>query len=192
MSTNISPVMTLEALRSVPLSCAASARRLQCWLQLRTRGLECRRQTKCDAGQYGSRKAEKQNTNVNMDSVHARQCLRQQPQCGTCSPCRQEHSDAAVPLYSVIGGKLTTCRSLAEQAAQTLLPRLGMERKNDSRERPIPGKRDREASGEPTVDAHVLLPVRNGCSRSWRRPRLCIRGPAAAEPTLAAPRKQEE
>jgi glycerol-3-phosphate dehydrogenase len=59
----------------------------------------------------------------------------------------KEHPDAAVPLFSVIGGKLTTCRSLAEQAAETLLPRLGIERKADSRERPLPGE------AAPTEDA---------------------------------------
>jgi glycerol-3-phosphate dehydrogenase len=52
----------------------------------------------------------------------------------------KEHPEAAVPLFSVIGGKLTTCRSLAEQAAETLLPRLNIERRADSRQRPLPGE----------------------------------------------------
>ncbi len=37
----------------------------------------------------------------------------------------EEHPGADVPFYSVIGGKLTTCRSLAESAAATILKRLG-------------------------------------------------------------------
>lgn len=45
------------------------------------------------------------------------------------------HSD--VPLYSLIGGKLTTCRSLAEESADTIFGRLGMQRSADSRDRPI-------------------------------------------------------
>ena len=51
----------------------------------------------------------------------------------------EETPDAPVPLFSVIGGKLTTCRSLAESAADTILGRLGMNRIADTRERPIPG-----------------------------------------------------
>jgi glycerol-3-phosphate dehydrogenase len=51
----------------------------------------------------------------------------------------KEHEGAEVSLYSVIGGKLTTCRSLAEQAAQTLLPRLGIRASTTSRDRPLPG-----------------------------------------------------
>ena len=41
-----------------------------------------------------------------------------------------------VPLFSIIGGKLTTCRSLAEEAAGTILTRLGLEpRANSERAR---------------------------------------------------------
>jgi glycerol-3-phosphate dehydrogenase len=62
----------------------------------------------------------------------------------------QAHSDSSVPLYSIIGGKLTTCRSLAEEAADTILKRIDRERVAHSRERPIPG-----AESHPT-DAHAL------------------------------------
>jgi glycerol-3-phosphate dehydrogenase len=51
----------------------------------------------------------------------------------------EPHPAAPVPMYSIIGGKLTTCRSLAEQAAGIVLRELGGERRADSRERPIPG-----------------------------------------------------
>jgi len=60
-----------------------------------------------------------------------------------------ETPDAPIPLFSVIGGKLTTCRSLAESTADTILARLNMPRIADTRERQIPG-------GEyfpPTADA---------------------------------------
>lgn len=51
----------------------------------------------------------------------------------------QEIPDAPLPLYAVIGGKLTTCRSLAEQCAATLLARLGSTARADSRTRGLPG-----------------------------------------------------
>lgn len=51
----------------------------------------------------------------------------------------QEHPGGSVPLYSIVGGKLTTCRSLAEQSAETILRRLGRQPSANSRQRPIPG-----------------------------------------------------
>src|SRR6185312_3514965 len=35
------------------------------------------------------------------------------------------NDDAALPLVSLVGGKLTTCRSLAEESAAAVLTRLG-------------------------------------------------------------------
>ena len=49
----------------------------------------------------------------------------------------EPNANCAVPLYSIIGGKLTTCRSLAEESADAILARLGIERTANSRERPI-------------------------------------------------------
>ncbi len=51
----------------------------------------------------------------------------------------EEHTDSDVPLYSIIGGKLTTCRSLADEAARTILSRLGKSPASNSRDRIIPG-----------------------------------------------------
>lgn len=51
----------------------------------------------------------------------------------------EEHKGSPVPLFSVIGGKLTTCRSLAEIGARTVLARLGREPTVNSQERVIPG-----------------------------------------------------
>jgi glycerol-3-phosphate dehydrogenase len=45
---------------------------------------------------------------------------------------------SAVPLVSLVGGKLTTCRSLAEETAAVVLARLGKRVLTTSRERPIP------------------------------------------------------
>jgi glycerol-3-phosphate dehydrogenase len=44
----------------------------------------------------------------------------------------------AVPLVSLVGGKLTTCRSLAEETATAVLARLDKKAAANSRERPIP------------------------------------------------------
>ncbi len=41
---------------------------------------------------------------------------------------------SGVPLFSIIGGKLTTCRSLAEEAAGTILEQLGLAQRANSRE----------------------------------------------------------
>jgi glycerol-3-phosphate dehydrogenase len=48
-------------------------------------------------------------------------------------------NDAApVPLVSLVGGKLTTCRSLAEETAAAVLSRVGRPVRGNSRQRPIP------------------------------------------------------
>jgi glycerol-3-phosphate dehydrogenase len=48
------------------------------------------------------------------------------------------NDSCAVPLVSLVGGKLTTCRSLAEETAASVLARLDKKVIADSRERPIP------------------------------------------------------
>jgi glycerol-3-phosphate dehydrogenase len=48
------------------------------------------------------------------------------------------NEDCHVPLLSLVGGKLTTCRSLAEETAAAVLGRLGKQVTTTSRERPIP------------------------------------------------------
>lgn len=53
----------------------------------------------------------------------------------------QEHAEAPVPMYSVIGGKLTTCRSLAESTCDALLARLGRKRQHSTRDKPLSGSR---------------------------------------------------
>ncbi len=49
----------------------------------------------------------------------------------------EPNTNAEVPLFSIIGGKLTTCRSLAEDSAAAILQRIGIKQTGDSRERPI-------------------------------------------------------
>lgn len=51
----------------------------------------------------------------------------------------EEHPNAPWPLYSVIGGKLTTCRSLAQDAAATILKKLSLPLRGTSADRLLPG-----------------------------------------------------
>jgi glycerol-3-phosphate dehydrogenase len=44
-----------------------------------------------------------------------------------------------VPVDTLIGGKLTTCRQFGEEAADRILARLGVPRTESTRERPVPG-----------------------------------------------------
>ncbi len=74
------------------------------------------------------------------------------------------HQGTGIPFYSVIGGKLTTCRSLAEESVAAVLNDFGEPVRADSRDRPLPGgrgfpqsvQREREAIGE----------LADGCSLS--------------------------
>jgi len=47
--------------------------------------------------------------------------------------------ESIVPYWSIVGGKLTTCRSLAETAAREVLGALGIPVLATSRDRPLPG-----------------------------------------------------
>ncbi len=49
----------------------------------------------------------------------------------------EPNPNCAVPLYSIIGGKLTTCRSLAEEAAAEILERIGLPQVANTQDRPI-------------------------------------------------------
>ena len=52
------------------------------------------------------------------------------------------HEGASMPAWSIVGGKLTTCRSLAETTAAMVLGTLGLPVLGTSRERPLPGHCD--------------------------------------------------
>ncbi len=56
------------------------------------------------------------------------------------------HQDAPLPLWSVIGGKLTTCRSLAEETSIKVLETLGLPHVATSRERRLPGNDSQPAN----------------------------------------------
>ena len=62
----------------------------------------------------------------------------------------EAHQDFPVPAYSVVGGKLTTCRSLAEEVAARVAPHLGNRPQSHSRGRPLPG-----SEGYPRTDEDI-------------------------------------
>ncbi|RXZ51664.1 glycerol-3-phosphate dehydrogenase [Agromyces binzhouensis] len=79
-----------------------------------------------------------------------------------------DHADTGRPgLYSIVGGKLTTYRQLAEDAVDTVMKRLGRRGRTVSKELPFPGARSadleafrtafRRTSGLPTDTAERLL-----------------------------------
>ena len=57
----------------------------------------------------------------------------------TCRHLLHTSDDPDVAIVSIIGGKLTTCRSLAEEAAGLVLRRLQVPVRRNSRDRIIPG-----------------------------------------------------
>jgi glycerol-3-phosphate dehydrogenase len=60
----------------------------------------------------------------------------------------EENRDSVIPLYSIIGGKLTTCRSLAEEATAAIRNRIGLSPGRNSRERLLPGAESYPASDQ--------------------------------------------
>ena len=60
----------------------------------------------------------------------------------------EEHADCPLPFFSIIGGKLTTQRALAEETTAAVLGRLGQQPQATSRARLVPG-----AEGYPTDEA---------------------------------------
>ena len=63
------------------------------------------------------------------------------------------HDDVDVPLISIVGGKLTTCRSLAEETAALVLKQLQLPVRQNSQTRPVPGGQDYPTTEEQLVRA---------------------------------------
>lgn len=57
------------------------------------------------------------------------------------------HRQARLPTWSIVGGKLTTCRSLAEESAAEILETLGLPAGDPARERPLPGRLAADGTG---------------------------------------------
>jgi len=49
------------------------------------------------------------------------------------------HDDAAIPTWSIVGGKLTTCRSLAEESVKKIFSELDVPVSDTARQRVLPG-----------------------------------------------------
>ena len=65
-------------------------------------------------------------------------------------------------VATLIGGKLTTCRQLAEEVADAVLDRLGQERTQSTVNRPLPGNGDAEtvAGMDPGLSSDQVLTLR--------------------------------
>jgi glycerol-3-phosphate dehydrogenase len=76
-----------------------------------------------------------------------------------------------VPLLTLIGGKLTTCRALGEQTADKVLQNLKQPRIASTRDRPIWGAQQHPPTSE-LAKSHVLLARKTGytqatCAEVW-------------------------
>jgi glycerol-3-phosphate dehydrogenase len=74
----------------------------------------------------------------------------------------EQHAGTDLPTFSLIGGKLTTCRAVAEELVARLADHLGMEQRANSRGRPLPGGEDYPASESLVRQRQHEIAERNG------------------------------
>lgn len=74
----------------------------------------------------------------------------------------ERHECGGLPVFTLIGGKLTTCRSFGASAADAALTALGRPRIATTEDRPIPGGESYPATDEELHAAHVWLADRFG------------------------------
>jgi glycerol-3-phosphate dehydrogenase len=74
------------------------------------------------------------------------------------------HDDPHVPVLSVVGGKLTTCRALAEDVAAWVLQRLGRSVQANSQDRIVPGGEAYPATFEQVTAAQSQIARDSGLS----------------------------
>jgi glycerol-3-phosphate dehydrogenase len=72
----------------------------------------------------------------------------------------RRYDSGGLPCYTIVGGKLTTCRSLAEQTARQMLADLGLTPRGNSRERVIPGGENYPSSESSLIAARQVLEQR--------------------------------
>jgi glycerol-3-phosphate dehydrogenase len=79
------------------------------------------------------------------------------------------NESSRIPLVSLVGGKLTTCRSLAEETAAAVFQRLGRKALANSRDRYIPAVTvdDALAADEALERAHLWALARWACEHEW-------------------------
>src|SRR5690606_4619462 len=75
-----------------------------------------------------------------------------------------EHKQTQVPIFSVVGGKLPTMRSLAEQGAADVFQHWGRRPRLTSGDRPFPGSNDYPASEEALRERQQQIATRSGFS----------------------------
>ena len=88
-----------------------------------------------------------------------------------------ENTRGLIPILTLIGGKLTTCRALGEEVADRVLARLRLPRIASSRDRSVgqgsirPGPEPSNSQGPATVFGSIenLLDVRSIIRREWVR-----------------------
>lgn len=85
-----------------------------------------------------------------------------------------------VPAWAIVGGKLTTCRSLAEEAAPRVLAALGRRVVASSRERPLPG------ACAPERSAALVAEIAAAAGSAGVPPAVARAGAAAAVALLGA------
>ena len=76
-----------------------------------------------------------------------------------------EHANTPIPMFSIIGGKLTTCRSLAQAATATILPKLGLAATVNSQARPLLGGEKYPQTGALVAEEWQRLATRFGLHR---------------------------
>ncbi len=76
-----------------------------------------------------------------------------------------EHQHAEVPVCSIVGGKLTTMRSLAEQGAADVLRHLGRQPVATSRERLFPGAANYPATPDAIQNTQAKIAEQTGFAR---------------------------
>ncbi len=101
-----------------------------------------------------------------------------------------EHEHTPMPIFSVVGGKLTTMRSLAEQAAADVLQHFGRTPTANSRERPFPGSEDYPTSPGGVEAAIDQIAARTGYPSAGVREGWILLG-TRCEPVLSQSHDRE-
>lgn len=95
----------------------------------------------------------------------------------TASISRDHHVDQreieGMPVLTLVGGKLTTCRALGEEVADQVLKQLGKPRTLSTRDRPVPGAEDYPQDRVAVDQAIAALAESTGhsldsCRAVWR------------------------
>jgi glycerol-3-phosphate dehydrogenase len=103
-----------------------------------------------------------------------------------------KHSDGPPPLYSIIGGKLTTCRSLAQEAAAQILAHLDRPVVANSAERALPGGEEYPADSQSLEDRQQHLATGLGISLDSVRRAWILVGAKAEDVLTANPSSSQD